>query len=440
MASAAAGATTTTTASDSSSLSSSCTNNCSSIIAPGVHLSPTEWNERLTALSLRQQQKIEQPVLLEDDSKNDPNNNNHNNNQQQKRQPMIVDCRNVYESSVGYFHVPNVPTLLVNTRKYSELCNVLMSQQEHLQNASEIFLYCTGGVRCERASLFLNAMLLTSSSLSPEEEEDQSNDNDNNNNDDEKSSSTSSSRARNCPKIYQLHGGIQRYLECTVGGGGGGGESVASAPPRPRSCPRPPLPAAASALTDNNALSKHPAETKKTTPTVVHHQNNAHDPQQDYDSNDELSQQRGQQQQTCYFKGKNFVFDQRRLDPVFYQPPQQDRNGNTDDQNNNSNSSGIVGKCLVCAKPHDDFDNGHAPAENKEARCWNCRILILVCNTCRPKVSCWENNYKKQQKDDSSDSNNSLPRMYCAGLEKPCFHKPPVKVILTKQECVQDKK
>ena len=47
------------------------------------------------------------------------------------------------------------------------------------------------------------------------------------------------------------------------------------------------------------------------------------------------------------------------------------------------------GRCLLCNVPHDDYDNGHAPCENKEARCCRCRVLLLVCNGCRSKVRIW---------------------------------------------------
>jgi predicted sulfurtransferase len=189
-------------------------------------------------------------------------------------------------------------TVLTNTRKYSELPQVLLQQKDRLAKSSHVFMYCTGGVRCERASLFLQTLL--------QEETEQP------------------------PQIYQLHGGIQRYLE------------------------------------SNRSSSK---------------------------DSDTISNKGG------YFRGKNFVFDPRRTDPM--------------------QESTVVGHCLVCLKPHDDYDNGHAPAAGKEARCWNCRILILVCNDCRLTVSCCG----------EANDDTSQPRMYCGGKEKECWHMPPVQEI-----------
>lgn len=244
--------------------------------APAPHLSPDEWNMQLQTLSKQDDKNV-----------------------------VLLDCRNVYESNVGYFSVDGASTVKTNTRKYSELPQVLLQQKERLAESSHLFLYCTGGVRCERASLFLQALL--------EEETDQP------------------------PQIYQLHGGIQRYLETSI---------------------------------------------------------------TDKDSSDV----------DTLFRGKNFVFDQRRTDPVA--------------------TKTIVGQCLVCQKPHDDYDNGHAPAAGREARCWNCRILILVCNECRPTVSCWS---QDDSDNDKKGEPGDLPRMYCGGLEQPCLHMPPVQEILHKE-------
>jgi hypothetical protein len=78
----------------------------------------------------------------------------------------------------------------------------------------------------------------------------------------------------------------------------------------------------------------------------------------------------------------------------------------------------VVGKCLVCEVAHDDYDNGFAPSTNHEARCYECRILVLVCNRCRPSVVCWG--------DEISEA-DERPKLFCGGLSpKECMHMPPV--------------
>jgi len=249
--------------------------------AEAPHLSPAEWDAKLGALA----------------SSKNPNDDT---------KVVLLDCRNSYESAVGYFQAPGACTVLTNTRKYSELPFVLMDQSEKsLADASHIFMYCTGGVRCERASGFLRTLL---DNRLQHENERESCDN----------------AVRKTPEIYQLHGGIQRYLENSSEG---------------------------------------------------------------------------------LFRGKNFVFDPRRTDPLTA----------------NSESPNIVGQCLVCARPHDDYDNGNAPALHREARCCKCRILVLVCDDCRPTVACWG---------DAQSTNK--PKLFCGGLESSgnkCLHMPPVREL-----------
>lgn len=86
----------------------------------------------------------------------------------------------------------------------------------------------------------------------------------------------------------------------------------------------------------------------------------------------------------CLYRGKNFVFDPRRTDPMI-------GNGITNDHAVASSGErvSIVGRCIICFNPHDDYDNGHAPCQNKEARCCRCRVLVLVCDGCRRRVRCW---------------------------------------------------
>ncbi|KAL3935166.1 MAG: hypothetical protein SGBAC_009262 [Bacillariaceae sp.] len=191
---------------------------------------------------------------------------------------LLLDVRNVYESRVGYFSASSVPTLLTNTRKYSDLPE-LLAENPNMKDKDEVFMYCTGGVRCERVSMMVQAMYPQT-------------------------------------KVYQLKGGIQTYLR---------------------------------------------------------------------DSANE---------QVCLFKGKNFVFDPRRTDPVHF--------GET------------VGRCLICEVAHDDYDNGNAPSESKEARCNTCRMLVLICNQCRPKYLCWGESEGGEGPDLENISKEPRRRLYCS--------------------------
>jgi predicted sulfurtransferase len=225
---------------------------------------------------------------------------------------ILIDVRNVYESRIGHFSVKGVPTLLTNTRKYASLPAVLDASIEHLAGKN-IFMYCTGGVRCERASVYLQAM--AESSLWPKDLEK--------------------------PKgIYQLEGGIQKYLEEY------GSMDI---------------------LSDDNDNDDDDSEMRNQDANIRHNYNNDDNSESQVAKKEQVEQD---SEKKCLFKGKNFVFDPRRFDPVI---------GN----------GGKAGECVICACPHDDYDNGFAPSENKEARCCRCRVLVLICNNCRKSIRTW---------------------------------------------------
>lgn len=61
------------------------------------------------------------------------------------------------------------------------------------------------------------------------------------------------------------------------------------------------------------------------------------------------------------FKGKNFVFDERVVHP------------------NSINTGSVVGQCLLCDAPHDDY--------SQRFRCGHCRLLVLICAQCAERVA-----------------------------------------------------
>ena len=63
---------------------------------------------------------------------------------------IVVDMRNYYESEVGHFKTAITPNV--------ETSRELLPQVKHLlkgQEDKEVLLYCTGGIRCEKASSYL---------------------------------------------------------------------------------------------------------------------------------------------------------------------------------------------------------------------------------------------------------------------------------------------
>lgn len=111
----------------------------------GVHLSPEEFHR-----------EVEEYLSRSDQAENDT---------------ILLDCRNFYESRIGKFQNCIAPDI----RKFSYFPNYVDQNLDLFKN-KKVLMYCTGGIRCERASSYLR------------------------------------SKAE-CQEVYQLKGGIHKYLE-----------------------------------------------------------------------------------------------------------------------------------------------------------------------------------------------------------------------------------
>ncbi|GAA6221994.1 thiosulfate sulfurtransferase/rhodanese-like domain-containing protein 2 [Lates japonicus] len=84
---------------------------------------------------------------------------------------VLLDCRNFYESKIGQF----TQCLAPNIRKFSYFPDYI-DQNLDLFRDKKVLMYCTGGIRCERGSAYLRSKDV-------------------------------------CKEVYQLKGGIHKYLE-----------------------------------------------------------------------------------------------------------------------------------------------------------------------------------------------------------------------------------
>lgn len=84
---------------------------------------------------------------------------------------ILLDCRNFYESKIGQF----THCLAPNIRKFSYFPDYVDQNLDLFRN-KRVLMYCTGGIRCERASAYLRTKEV-------------------------------------CKDVLQLRGGIHRYLE-----------------------------------------------------------------------------------------------------------------------------------------------------------------------------------------------------------------------------------
>ena len=67
-----------------------------------------------------------------------------------KRDTILIDMRNHYESEVGHFKGAILPDVDTFREEIDQVEQMLQGQEQR-----DIALYCTGGIRCEKASAYL---------------------------------------------------------------------------------------------------------------------------------------------------------------------------------------------------------------------------------------------------------------------------------------------
>ncbi|KAF6128000.1 thiosulfate sulfurtransferase like domain containing 2 [Phyllostomus discolor] len=90
---------------------------------------------------------------------------------QEQSDTILLDCRNFYESKIGHFQGCLAPDI----RKFSYFPSYVDKNLELFRD-KRVLMYCTGGIRCERGSAYLKAKGV-------------------------------------CREVFQLKGGIHKYLE-----------------------------------------------------------------------------------------------------------------------------------------------------------------------------------------------------------------------------------
>lgn len=104
----------------------------------GRELSPEEWHRQLTRPSATTQGE-------EGPDKEQP----------APARPLLLDCRNVYETDVGRFAGAEP----VGTETFSETWDALRERLAGVPSDAPIMTYCTGGIRCVKVNAFLEQQL-----------------------------------------------------------------------------------------------------------------------------------------------------------------------------------------------------------------------------------------------------------------------------------------
>ena len=112
-------------------------------------------------------------------------------NMMKEKDTVIIDVRNAYESAIGHFQPPEGGAELIdpkmrNSHEFPKWLNAPETQAK--LTGKKVMMYCTGGIRCERASALLDSMSKASDSLKPKE-------------------------------IVMVRGGIERYMRTFPQGG-----------------------------------------------------------------------------------------------------------------------------------------------------------------------------------------------------------------------------
>jgi predicted sulfurtransferase len=167
--------------------------NASIVQHGGQHVSPTEFHQLLAGADLppAQVDNPATPSIPEEDAGKVTFST-----QKGKKDIVVIDVRNHYEAAIGRFDGQEVAVHPHGAAQYvdpklrqsTDFPTWVQDHAEDLRQKDRILLYCTGGIRCERASAHLTAVL-------------------------------SSAAQKKVPEIYQLQGGIEKYLQTFPDGG-----------------------------------------------------------------------------------------------------------------------------------------------------------------------------------------------------------------------------
>eukprot|EP00797_Seminavis_robusta_P010175 Sro174_g076540.2 (806) ;mRNA; r:13314-15731 len=86
--------------------------------------------------------------------------NNNDNNNNQDNGTILIDCRNTKECEVGHFQGAIDP----NTTTFAQFPH-WVDQNKHLLQEKRVLMYCTGGIRCEKASAYIRRQVPSAKSV-----------------------------------------------------------------------------------------------------------------------------------------------------------------------------------------------------------------------------------------------------------------------------------
>ena len=127
----------------------------------GAHLTPEEFHAKLSGCHDERSDGLSNPSTTAP----------------KKKDVVLIDVRNTFEHAIGHFVHPDTQEAAMNPEMvtFSTFDSNFCEQHAPALQDKTVLMYCTGGIRCEKASAML--------------------------------------KKRGCTDVYQLQGGIHRYLE-----------------------------------------------------------------------------------------------------------------------------------------------------------------------------------------------------------------------------------
>jgi predicted sulfurtransferase/23S rRNA-/tRNA-specific pseudouridylate synthase len=146
------------------------------------YLTPHEWHERIARLQQANKKKNDSAI----GGKGGEDENDKDDNTDDEADTILIDCRNTKECAIGNF----VGSIDPQTTTFNQFPKWVDDHKHKLRNKN-VLMYCTGGIRCEKASAYVRQAMGSS-----------------------------------VKEVMHLKGGIHKYLEAYGDDGDGHGEAV----------------------------------------------------------------------------------------------------------------------------------------------------------------------------------------------------------------------
>ena len=117
----------------------------------GYDMPPLEWHRRLKEAKKQAQEEEERIASFGDDNNNIVSLSTNKEQQQQQLLPIVLDCRNEYETQVGKFDLAEP----LGTTNFRDTWDVLKDKLKDIPKNAPIMTYCTGGIRCVKVAAYL---------------------------------------------------------------------------------------------------------------------------------------------------------------------------------------------------------------------------------------------------------------------------------------------